>query len=171
MFKTRYFLNPKRYKFNSLREKFVYYVKLPWTSIGLWLGFQNIDYSYIHGNKSRLKIGENCSTMNTLFNVISGSISIGKDTLFGHGCMVLTGTHNFYNGKRASLHSPPKEETPKSGRDICIGEGCFIGSGVTIQGKVNIGNNVIIAANAVVVSDIPDSCLVAGVPAKIIKYF
>jgi len=171
MFKTRYFLNPKRYQFSSLREKFVYYAKLPFLSVGLWLGFQNIDYSYIHGSNSRLKIGENCSTMNTLFNVISGTISIGKDTLFGHGCMVLTGTHNFYNGRRASLHTPPEEETPTSGRDIVIGEGCFIGSGVIIQGKVNIGNDVIIAAGAVVVSDVPDSCFVAGVPAKIMNYF
>jgi len=171
MFKTRYFLNPKRYQFNALREKLVYYTKLPFTSIGLWLGFQNIDYSYVHGTKSRLKIGENCSTMNTVFNVVSGTITVGKDTLFGHNCMVLTGTHNFYNGRRASLHSPPKEETPKSGRDIVIGEGCFVGSGVIIQGKVKIGNDVIIASGAVVANDIPDSCFVAGVPAKIISYF
>ena len=170
MFKTPYFLNPKRDQRNSWREKLVYRVKFPFLAIGLWLGFQNIDYSYVHGNKARLIIGSNCSTMNTLFNVISGSIYIGKDTLFGHGCMVLTGTHNFHNGRRASLAIPPVEETPTSGRDIVIGEGCFIGSGVTIQGNVNIGSNVIVAAGAVVVSNIPDSCFVAGVPAKIVKY-
>ena len=67
--------------------------------IGLYLGFRNINYSYVHGNKSRIKIGKNCSTMNTIFNSISGDISIGNDTIFGHNCMVLTGTHKFIDGK------------------------------------------------------------------------
>lgn len=50
-----------------------------------------------------------------------------------------------------------------------IGDNCFIGLGAKILGKVNIGNNVIIAPNAVVVKDIPDNAIVAGVPARIIK--
>ena len=37
------------------------------------------------------------------------------------------------------------------------------------MGPVRIGNNVIIGANAVVVKDVPNNCIVAGVPAKIIK--
>ena len=171
MFKTNYFLNPKRNEHTSLRAKVGYYAKLPLIKLGLWLGFQNIEYSYVHGCKSRLSLGTNCSTMNTIFNVISGDISIGVDTLFGHNCMVLTGTHEFYDGRRASLSDAIIEETPVSGRDINIGDGCFIGSGVIIQGKVNIGNNVIIAAGAVVTRDIPDHCFAAGVPAKIINYF
>ena len=171
MFNNNFFLNPKRYEFGSLRARIVYYVKLPLVNIGLRLGFQNIEYSYVHGCKSRVKLGDNCSTMNTIFNVISGNIVVGNNTLFGHNCMVLTGTHEFYNGRRASLSDPPVEETPNSGRDITIGEGCFIGSGVIIQGKVNIGDNVIVAAGAVVTKDIPGNCFVAGVPAKIVNYF
>nr|WP_302386912.1 hypothetical protein [Emergencia timonensis] len=34
---------------------------------------------------------------------------------------------------------------------------------------VTIGNNVVVAAGAVVAKDVPDNCVVAGVPAKIIK--
>lgn len=62
----------------------------------------------------------------------------------------------------------------------------MIGQNVTIGGKsgwydvpvigdnVHIsagacGNNVIIGANSVVVKDVPDNCIVAGIPAKIIK--
>ena len=37
-------------------------------------------------------------------------------------------------------------------------------------GGVIIGDNVTIAPNAVVVKDVPDNCVVAGVPAKIIKF-
>lgn len=74
-----------------------------------------------------------------------------------------------------------------------IGRNCMIGQGVTIGGKsgwyevpvigdnveicagariigpVRIGNNVIIGTNAVVVKDVPSNCVVAGVPAVIIK--
>ncbi len=53
---------------------------------------------------------------------------------------------------------------------VFIGDDCYIGTGVTILGPVKIGNNVTIGAGAVVVKDIPDNCVVAGNPAKIIKF-
>ncbi len=49
------------------------------------------------------------------------------------------------------------------GHHVNIGWGAFIGPGVTI------GNHVIVGANAVVTKDVPDNCIVAGNPAKIIK--
>lgn len=57
----------------------------------------------------------------------------------------------------------------KGGGCPTIGDNCFIGAGSKILGGVLIGNNVIIAPNAVVVHDVPDNVIVAGVPAKIIK--
>lgn len=50
-----------------------------------------------------------------------------------------------------------------------IGDNCYIGTGATILGPIHIGNNVTIAAGAVVTKDVPDNCTVAGVPARIIK--
>lgn len=44
-----------------------------------------------------------------------------------------------------------------------------ISAGAKVIGKVTIGNNSIVGANAVVVKDIPDNCVVVGVPAYIIK--
>lgn len=51
---------------------------------------------------------------------------------------------------------------------IEVGDNCYFGTGATILGPVKIGNNVIVGAGAVVTKDIPDNCIVAGVPAKII---
>ncbi|ACK98051.1 serine acetyltransferase [Bacillus cereus G9842] len=44
-----------------------------------------------------------------------------------------------------------------------------MGTGAKILGPVSIGNNVVIGANAVVLKDIPDNCMVVGIPAKIVK--
>ena len=52
---------------------------------------------------------------------------------------------------------------------VNIGDNCYMGLGAKIFGEVTIGNNVIIGANAVVVKDIPDNCVVGGIPAKIIR--
>jgi serine O-acetyltransferase len=52
---------------------------------------------------------------------------------------------------------------------IYIGDNCYIGTGSTILGPVRIGNNVTIGAGSVVIHDIPDNCVVAGNPARIIK--
>ena len=59
----------------------------------------------------------------------------------------------------------------RPGTDVkaVIGDNCYISTGVTILAPVKIGNNVTIGAGAVVTKDIPDNCVVAGVPARIIK--
>ncbi len=49
-----------------------------------------------------------------------------------------------------------------------IGNCVYIGAGARILGPIGVGNGCVIAANAVVVKDVPDNCVVAGVPARII---
>ena len=49
-----------------------------------------------------------------------------------------------------------------------IGDNCIIGAGACILGKIRIGNNVKIGANAVVTKDIPDDCTAVGIPAKVV---
>ena len=51
---------------------------------------------------------------------------------------------------------------------VNIGDNVYISTGVTILGPVTIGNNVTIAANSVVIKDVPDNCVISGIPAKII---
>lgn len=51
---------------------------------------------------------------------------------------------------------------------IQIGNNVFVGSNTTILYDVKIGNNVIIGAGSLVNRDIPDNCVAAGVPARVI---
>lgn len=41
--------------------------------------------------------------------------------------------------------------------------------GSKVVGNVHVGNNVVIAANSVVINDIPDNCIVGGIPARILS--
>ena len=50
-----------------------------------------------------------------------------------------------------------------------IGDNVDLTIGCKVIGGVHIGNNVIVAPNSVVIKDVPDNCVVSGVPAKIIK--
>lgn len=50
-----------------------------------------------------------------------------------------------------------------------IGDNVSLGASVTIIGNIRIGNNVVVGAGSVVVKDVPDNCVVAGNPAKIVK--
>ncbi len=50
-----------------------------------------------------------------------------------------------------------------------IGDDVWIGGNAIILPGVTIGNNVIVAAGAVVTKDVPDNCVVGGIPAKKIK--
>lgn len=54
--------------------------------------------------------------------------------------------------------------------EVKIGEGSWIGEGVCIIGA-KIGKNVVVGANAVITKDIPDYCVVVGLPARIIKRY
>lgn len=50
-----------------------------------------------------------------------------------------------------------------------IGDNVTLGANVVIIGDIKIGNNVIVGAGSVVVNNVPDNCVVAGNPSKIIK--
>ncbi|CAO3640972.1 unnamed protein product [Cunninghamella echinulata] len=87
-------------------------------------------------------------------------IIIGDNTLIGPGVHFYTATHPL----------DPVERTKKlMGKPIHIGNDRWIGGKVIICPGVKISSNVTVTAGSFVTKDIPDSVMVAGVPAKIIK--
>ena len=114
-----------------------------------------------------------------------GNIVIGANTWIGAGCKFYTVKGNIIEiGKNCDIAPevifvPGTHKVGTFGQragegyaqDIKVGNGCWIGTRVTILGGVTIGSGVIVAAGAVVCKDAPDNCLIAGVPAEIKKYF
>ena len=72
------------------------------------------------------------------------------------------------------ISSPLRKKVPSGGGYIpphtTIGNDVWIGWGVLIKGGVTIGNGAVIGAYSVVTKDVPPYAVVAGVPAKVIKY-
>lgn len=90
-----------------------------------------------------------------------GPVNIGNDVMIGPGTLITTVNHPLSpKGCRNHLGIM---------RPVTIGSDVWIGGNATILPGVTIGNNVVIAAGAVVTKDIPDNCVAGGVPARIIK--
>lgn len=87
--------------------------------------------------------------------------------IYHYGYLIVNGKVRI--GKNAILY-PGIEIGDKDGTGCpVIGDNVMICAGAKIFGPLKIGNNVTIAANAVVTKDVPDNAIVGGVPAKILK--
>lgn len=114
-----------------------------------------------------IQIGNNC-TFGAYNHITSiNSIVIGDGCLTGKWVTITDNAH----GKTDydNLLIPPSERKLYSNGPVVIGKNVWIGDKVTILPNVSIGDGAVIAANAVVTKDIPPYCVVAGVPARIIK--
>ena len=93
------------------------------------------------------------------FQTMHGKITIGKGCKIANGVALITTNHDPYYVER---HLP--------GKDIVIGEACWLGRNVTVLPGVVLGAHTVVGAGAVVTHSFPEGNVVlAGVPAKIIK--
>lgn len=88
-------------------------------------------------------------------------ITIGRDCQIGPNVQLLTPTH--------PLAAKPRREKWEGGKPIVLEDNVWLGGGVIVCPGVRIGENSIIGAGAVVVSDIPANVIAVGNPAKVVK--
>ncbi len=103
---------------------------------------------------------------------------IGSNLFIDHGMGVVIGETSEIGSNVTIYHavtlggispSIDSERQRNEKRHPTIGNDVVIGSGAQIIGPVKVGNGSRIAANAVVVNDVPDNTTMVGVPAKAIK--
>lgn len=93
------------------------------------------------------------------FQGIDGEIFIGK------GCFIAIGV-----GFITANHDPTNAEKHLSGKDIVLGDGCWIGMNAVILPGVTLGPHTSVGAGSVVTKSFPEGyCIVAGNPARKIK--
>ena len=119
------------------------------------------DYSYVGGNSRVIyaDIGKFCS--------ISGSVRLGMGT---HTLDKLSTSPIFTEKHNSTGHQWTNVQTDNPFRRVSVGNDVWIGTGVMVMGGVTIGNGAVIGAGAIVTKDVPPYAVVAGVPAKVIRY-
>lgn len=100
-------------------------------------------------------INYNCVILDT------APITLGKNVLIGPNVQIYAPMHPINYRERAT--------GVEHGEPVTIGDDCWIGGSAVICPGVTIGHRCVIAAGAVVTKDIPDDCMAAGVPAKVIR--
>lgn len=107
-----------------------------------------------------IKVGKNVFINSGCCFQDQGGVIISDDVLIGQQVVLATLNHDIVPSKRKDMFPRP----------VKIGKNVWIGAHATILSGVEIGENSIVAAGAVVTKSVPDNVVVAGVPAKIIRH-
>jgi carbonic anhydrase/acetyltransferase-like protein (isoleucine patch superfamily) len=112
-----------------------------------------------------LRIGDRCVIGRGSHLVAHHSIDIGDDVFTGPYVYITDQNHTYADpgvpiGRQWPVNAP-----------VSIGPGTWLGTGVIVLPGAVIGRNVVVAAGSVVRGEIGDRCVIAGVPAKVVRQF
>lgn len=117
--------------------------------------------------KPQITIGNNVVFNTDIHIGCINKIEIGDNCLFASRIYITDHHHGEPSAEMLKL--TPKERPLSTKGPVIIEKNVWVGEGVAIMPNVRIGENSIIATNAVVTKDIPPNCVVAGIPARVIK--
>ena len=118
----------------------------------------------VHG-KGEIVIEDNCSIGQGLHLIASDHLTIGKNTTISSNVFITDTDHDY---QELGVHILNQKHLIKK---TYIGDNCFIGTGAKIHPGTILGKQCIIGSNAVVKGTYPDYCVIAGVPARIVKKY
>ena len=141
----------------------------------IWIGEDTMISSYVTlsagmgPNQEMLtnpvvKIGDRCLIGRGSSIIGHWSIEIGNDVFTGMNVYITDQNHGY-----EELNIPIGIQSPNDD-PVVIGSGSWIGSGAVILPGARIGRHCVIGANSVVRGEVPDFSVVAGVPAKVIRF-
>jgi acetyltransferase-like isoleucine patch superfamily enzyme len=110
-----------------------------------------------------LSIGDRCVIGRGSHIVAHQSVTIGDDVWTGPYVYITDQNHGYEDPD-----TPIGRQFPVN-RPVSIGAGSWLGAGAIILPGARIGRNVVVAAGSVIRGDVPDRCVVAGIPAKIVR--
>jgi serine O-acetyltransferase len=109
-----------------------------------------------------------CFFVSTFYGISINPISnIGKGFYIGHfGAIQIRGDFGDYCSVSQGVTVGSKGAGKSDGWPV-FGDEVYIGAGAKILGTINIGNNVVIGANAVVTKDVASDSIALGIPARV----
>ena len=148
--------------------------------LAIWGGVNLRGHIYLYSTK--IQVGKDVSIWPNVYfsgdNIVIGDnvqigygtiihsskgVVIGSNTQIAAQCYMIDTNHGTERGELMQKQ-PLESETIEIGEDVWIGAQC------TVLKGVKIGSHVVVAANTVVNKDVPPYAIVAGSPAKIIRY-
>lgn len=147
-------------------------------------------------NKENIVIGNNCHINGRLFSYENGRISVGDNTFINTysfigamdnivigNCVIIATNVRIFDNNNHPTDPQMRENMCQSGfynknwewcyaahKPVVINDNVWIGEYSTILKGVTIGKGSIVASHSVVTKDVPDYCIVAGNPAKVVKF-
>ncbi|NEB78545.1 acyltransferase [Streptomyces sp. SID14478] len=110
-------------------------------------------------------IGSRCSIGRGSHIVGHRSIAVGDDVFIAPYVYVTDQNHSYDTPREPIGRQPPVN------RPVVIGDGCWLGTGAIVLPGTRLGRNVTVAGGAVVRGEFPDHCVIAGVPARIVRRY
>ena len=126
----------------------------------MYIGHQTILKGYF---RNTLRIGDESWIGQQCFFHSAGGLEIGARVGIGPGVRIITSVH-----AEAGRHIPVLF-SPVQTAQVTIGDDSDIGVGSVVLPGVTIGQGAIIGAGAVVTEDVPEYCVAAGVPARVLR--
>ncbi len=109
-------------------------------------------------------IGKNCKVSSHTF--ICEGVTVEDDVFIGHGVVFINDSYPRATAPGGGLQT----EADWKVEPTLVKKGASIGSGAVILSKITIGEKAIVGAGAVVTADVPPNAIVAGNPARLVRY-
>ncbi|MFY9852755.1 MAG: acyltransferase [Terracidiphilus sp.] len=110
------------------------------------------------------KVGKYCKVSSHTF--ICEGVVIEDQVFIGHGVMFINDSYPRATTVEGSLQT----EADWKVESTVVEKGASIGTGATILSNIKVGENAIVGAGSVVTKDVPSNAIVAGNPARILRY-